>query len=335
MISTQNLVTPSEWIIPAGWKGGFAQSDPSFAYPDPDLSSLPMLGNLDNIKKLERQQKAIWPEFSWETEIGKPESRCFQKFSPDISRIGYDEYGRVYAIICPQQGMWIPGLGCLNIEVTVTSQRGWVDEKTRHLAADMTVEGQIWFSPSTYDKPIFQAMVELSKVFNLPLPLDKPNSIKVTLFNAEDPTKEILPVRYGETTLFTSPDFAILKEAWSVANVEVEIGPIKLTNTRVDEFNKLVMELFNLGSGNLLLPGNVLTWNVWVTAPELVDQVEWQQHADRWRKSIDEDHGSPDVPGTTPATIPKYIDGRPFSAFQNLIDDQVKKIMTWIYDHLK
>jgi hypothetical protein len=323
-----------DWIIPTGWTGGFAQSNPAFAYPNPDLTSLPMLDNLDNIHKLTRQQKAIWPEFSWETEIGKPDSRCFQKFSPDISRIGYDDYGRVYSIICPQQGMWIPGLGCLNIEVSVTSQRGWVDEKNKNLAADMTVEGKIWFSPSTYDKAMFQAMLELSKIFNLPLPLDKANSIKVTLFNAEDPTKEILPVRYGETKSFTSPGFAIHPEAWSVANVEVEIGPIKKTNTRVDEFNQLVMDLFNLGSGNLLQPGNVLTWNVWVIAPELVDQPEWQQHAERWRKSIDEDHGSPTVPGTTPGTVPKNFKGIPFSPAQELIETQIKKIMTWIYDHL-
>jgi hypothetical protein len=42
--------------IPPGWIGGFAESNPAFAYPDPDLSSLPILGNMDNIDKLQRQQ---------------------------------------------------------------------------------------------------------------------------------------------------------------------------------------------------------------------------------------------------------------------------------------
>src|SRR4051812_8588661 len=57
------------------WKGGFAQSDPAFAYPDPDLSSLPLLKNMDNINLLQRQQAALWPEFSWETERGNPDKR--------------------------------------------------------------------------------------------------------------------------------------------------------------------------------------------------------------------------------------------------------------------
>src|SRR6185312_7317507 len=52
-----------------GWIGGFAQSNPAFAYPDPDLSSLPLLDNMDNIRLLERQQAALWPEFSWETQM--------------------------------------------------------------------------------------------------------------------------------------------------------------------------------------------------------------------------------------------------------------------------
>ena len=106
--------------IPPGWVGGFAQSNPAFAYPDPDLSSLPMLGNMDNILLLQRQWPVKWPEFSWETVPGVPNSRCFQMFAPYISRLGYTDKGRVYSIICPQQGVWIGEKICLNIEVTVT-----------------------------------------------------------------------------------------------------------------------------------------------------------------------------------------------------------------------
>jgi hypothetical protein len=64
---------------------------------------------------------------------------------------------------------------------------------------------------------------------------------------------------------FKSPDFARHPtEAWAVANLEVEIGPIEKTgNATVDERNQLVMDAFNLGSGNLLTPRHVLTWNVW------------------------------------------------------------------------
>ena len=58
--------------LPSGWVGGFAQSNPAFAYPNPDLSSLPLLDNLANIDLLQRQQGIKWPEFSWEAEKAMP-----------------------------------------------------------------------------------------------------------------------------------------------------------------------------------------------------------------------------------------------------------------------
>jgi hypothetical protein len=45
--------------IPPGWIGGFAQSNPAFAYPNPNLTSLPLLGNMDNIKLLQRQTGGV------------------------------------------------------------------------------------------------------------------------------------------------------------------------------------------------------------------------------------------------------------------------------------
>jgi len=43
--------------VPSGWVGGFAESNPKFANPDPDLRSLPMPGNKDNLSLLTRQQQ--------------------------------------------------------------------------------------------------------------------------------------------------------------------------------------------------------------------------------------------------------------------------------------
>jgi hypothetical protein len=317
-------------VIPPGWIGGFAQSNPAFAYPTPDLSSLPLLRNMDNIKLLQRQQAAIWPEFSWETVPGDKTSRCFQMFAPDISRLGYTDTGRVYSIICPQQGACSPSLGCLNIEVSVTGQRGWADETTRLLAADMTVEGKIWFSPSAMESSFVKFFWTLFADSKLPFPSSKARAIIVNLHKTGDPKQPILAVRSGETTRFQSPDFAKHKEAFAVANVEVEIGPIAQTgNTVVDDFNRLVMDAFNLASGNLLRPGNILTWNVWVVDPALVDQKEWQDHAEKWRESIDADHGSPDGPGTAP----RYFDGRPFSPIDAVIQEEVDKIIAFLKKH--
>jgi hypothetical protein len=310
-----------------GWIGGFAQSNPAFAYPEPDLSSLPMLRNMDNIDKLQRQQAVLWPEFSWETIPGDPKSRCFQMFAPDISRLGYTDEGRVYSIICPQQGTCSPSFGCLNVEVSVTGQRGWVDETSRTMAADMTVEGKIWFSPSAKDKDIVKLFRYLFDTAGLDFPLNKDHAIRVTTHHRGAPDRPIFPVRAGVADLFESPEFAKHPEAWDVANVEVEIGPIvQAGNPFVDEFNALVMEVFNLASGNLLTAGNLLSWNVYFTAPQVVDQQEWRDHAEKWRRSIDADHGSPDGPGTNP----RYFNGDRFYPAEEVLQAEYEKIVAFL-----
>jgi hypothetical protein len=290
-----------------------------------------MLANMDNIDLLDRQQAVLWPEFSWETVPGDADSRCFQMFAPDISRIGYTDTGRVYSIICPQQGSCSPSLGCLNVEVSVTGQRGWVDETNKTLAADMTVEGKIWFSPSALEGPLVKLLWTLFADNGLPFPADKAHAIKVTTHREKDPSQPIFPVRSGEATLFRSPDFALHPEAWTVGNVEVEIGPIVSTgNEVVDGFNQLVMDVFNLASGNLLLPGNLLSWNVWFFSPQLVDRQEWRDHAEKWRESIDADHGSPDGNGTSP----RYFDGTPFTPIDAVVEEEIDKLIAYLKEHL-
>lgn len=39
------------------WIGGFEESNSLFPYPAPNLASLPMLDNMANIDKLQRQQQ--------------------------------------------------------------------------------------------------------------------------------------------------------------------------------------------------------------------------------------------------------------------------------------
>lgn len=318
-------------LVPPGWIGGFAESNPAFAYPNPDLSSLKMLDNMANINLLQRQWPVEWPEFSWETQKGQADpKRCFQMFAPYISRLGYTDTGRVYSIICPQQGVCHDTLGCMNVEVTVKGQRGWVNETNKEMAADMEVIGQIWFSPLADENAVYQRIFNSFKNSGLPFPADKANSIKVTTHMRGNPDQRIFPVRKGQTDLFQSPSFAIHDEAWAVANVEVEIGPIQPTNNPlVDEFNQLVMDFFNLASGNMLQPGNLLSWNVWFKAPKLVDQEEWRTHAERWRKSIDEGHGAH---AGGPA---RYFDGTPFNPVEQLIEEKVWEILGWIWKHLK
>ncbi|MCW9708431.1 hypothetical protein [Fodinibius salsisoli] len=317
-------------VVPPGWEGGFAESNSDFAYPNPDLSSLPMLCNMANINLLQRQQAVKWPEFSWLTNKGHADpGRCFQMFAPNISRIGYNNRGRVYSIICPQQGVWIDDKVCLNAEITVTGQRGWVKEPKGKLAADMTVEGKIWFSPK--QGTVGQLIWPLLEKSYHDFPLDKAHAIKVKTHHLGDPDRPIFPVRDGETSRFESPEFARHEdEAYTVGNVEVEIGEVKKTyDPVVDEFNKIIMTGFNLASGNMLQYGNILSWNVWFAEPQLVNREEWRTHAERWRKSIDAHHGYPDGPGTKA----KYFDGTPFNAKQHALDEAIADIISYLEKH--
>ncbi len=116
-------------------------------------------------------------------------------------------------------------------------------------------------------------------------------------------------------------------EAWGVANVAVEIGQIlSCNNQKVDDFNTLVMEFFNLAKGNMLQKGTVLTWNVWFDAPTLVDQTEWKNHAEFWRQSIETAHGSPDGPGRPT----RYFNGTPFQPIVRVIETEWEKIKAWL-----
>ncbi|WP_293335992.1 hypothetical protein [Microcoleus sp. CAWBG58] len=309
-------IIPDGWSTPKGWIGGFADSNPKFAYPTPDLSSLPMLDNMANIERIKRQQRVHWPEFSWETVKGKPDSRCFQEFAPNISSIGYDDAGRIWSIICPQQGACIDGMFCLNLEVTVTGQRGWVDEKNRELgiAADMTVEGKIWFSPDSQKNWFVKKAWDMFEKKSLPFPSSKAHAIQVSTHKAGNPDQATFSILAGESSRFKAPGFARHSGmAWSVAHIDVEIGDIVPTNhPTVDNFNRGIVDLFNIISGNMLQAGNILTWNLWFHPPELVDTEEWKTHAERWRQSIDVEHGHESEPA-------KHADGNLFKPSKNLL----------------
>lgn len=331
--------------LPAGWTGGFEKSNPNFAYPNPDLSSLTMTGNLQHIAWLKRQQNVRWPEFSWLTQLGNEDSRCYQLFSPFISRIGYTNTGEVFSIICPQQGVWIKDEVCLNVEVTVTGVRGWVNENDRTLAADMTVEPKIWLTPSEEQgNPLKYAWPAL-QLLHPDLPLTKEKAIRLRTFKHGHPEQPIFPLDKGETQNFPIPEFAKHYDdprAWTVGNLEIEIGNhYKTHNKLVDDFNDLLMDAFNLASGNMLSPGNTLAWNVWFTQPQLVNTKEWKNHASVWRHSIDAHHGPPYTPQEKqewphlmdPRPV-RHFDGTPFESNAQELEKWLMRFYQWIKNHI-
>ena len=184
----------------------------------------------------------------------------------------------------------------------------------------MSVEGKLWFSPSSHQNWIVRQAWDLFKEESLPFPSDKANAIQVSTHMVGNPDQPLFPVRTGQSLLFEAPGFAQhLEKAWAVGNIEVEIGKIIPKNhPTVDSFNEKMLDLFNIGSGNMLQTGNVLTWNLWFTAPQLVDTEKWRTHAERWRKSIDAEHGSPDGSVSSPA---RYTDGSLFKPRKDLVEE--------------
>lgn len=79
----------------------------------------------------------------------------------------------------------------------------------------------------------------------------------ITTDNVGMPSHPVFPLRSVVSKEFPTPDFAMhYKEAWSLGNLDVQIGAIVKTGyPLVDEFNQLVMDIFNFDSGNMLLKG--------------------------------------------------------------------------------
>ena len=334
-LSEDKLREEVEEVAVAGWVGGFEQSNPAFAYPNPDLSSLDFLDNMDNIKLLQRQQKVLWPEFSWKTEPDKEDGKpCYRMFAPDISRLGYTNEGRIYSIICPQQGYSSPTLGSFNVEVTVTGNRGWVNEDTKELAADMGVIGKIWFAPSAKDNKYLNLFKHYFEDKNLDFPFSKANAIQVKTHAPNDPGQSKFQISQGSSTRFPIPEFAKHEGiAWALGHIEVQIGElIETGQEEVDRFNQFILDIFNLASGNMLKNGNILTWNLWFNAPELVDVDEWQGHAELWRKSIQADHTqTPEGPGT----VSRYYDGTQFHPLKELLAEELPKVKAFIAEYIE
>lgn len=303
----------------------------------------PLSDNLDEITHIKRMWRAQWPEFSWLTVPGDEQSRCYQMFAPDISRVGYgvpdptnDNKCEVYSIMCPQQGIWIePIEGTLNIEVTVTSSGGWVTEDPMVMDAQITIKPTIWFSPdSVQNKPLIKKLWELFEDSGIPFPSSKAKAIRLNAYgvNKQDQpvTSPVLNIVNGKDPNYPVPSFAqhnepdeYGQEAAVVVYLGVEIGDVISTGNEIaDWFNNLIMDIFNIGSGNLLQSGNVLSWNVWALSPEEVYTPEWENHADYWRYSIDVNHRSPNGDGRNP----QYFNGEPFSPKTALICDKLEEL---------
>jgi len=307
--NAKTTITPTTSSGLSAYEGGFKDTNPDFAYvnPKPDLSGLEITKNLDNIDKITRMQKIYWPQFSWLAVPGDESTRLYDLFAKDISRLGYDDSGRIWSLICPQRGKSVPILGTVMLEVTVTGVRGWVDEATRSCAADVGVEGVLWIEPD--DNPFAELFGPLLNKYGFPF--SKKTAAKAKGHAVGKPYEEFWPMRNGTDPLFFHPEsMQHWDEAFSVYHLQVEIGDQIMTGSSiVDDFNTLLIDAFNLVTGNILKKGQKVAWNVWANEPEDVDTEEWQGHADRWFESITVNHT---YPTTKYLDAPTYFDGTEF-----------------------
>ena len=137
------------------------------------------------------------------------------------------------------------------LEVTVTGVRGWVDEPSQSAYANMGVIGNIWIEAD--ENPVVKFLSKRLDVKNFPF--SKENAAKVRGHALGKPYEEFWPMTNGTDTAFFHPNFAQhWDEAYSVYNLQVEIGKQIMTGDKlVDDFNKLIIELFNIASGNILM----------------------------------------------------------------------------------
>ena len=119
------LTPATACITGEGFVGGYMESLPG-PVGDKNISGEPMLNNTNNYDKVTRQMRIGFPEFSWK--MNGTGERVFRMLSTDVSRIGYDNTGRVYNFICPTFGTPTP-LGPLHIEVTVAGVRAFLTDR--------------------------------------------------------------------------------------------------------------------------------------------------------------------------------------------------------------
>jgi hypothetical protein len=220
----------------------------------------------------------------------------------------------------------------MNLEVTVTGNRGWADEATKELAADIGVEAKIWFSQKGSFLRRLVTKIEkdmLGEEYSF-FPSSKENAIRIRTFRPGFPDQPVFPLQKGPCRGFELPAFAKHEEiSWDSGHLGVGIGsPIKTGCSKIDKFNQTLLDLFNANAGNMLKENNVLTWNVWFTAPEIVDEQEWRDHADKWRQSVDANHDAPGGSGT----IPRYLDGTPLKVSKVAL---AKKMLSVIFYVIK
>lgn len=310
--------------------GGF--NPPSFDILSADLRQLDWQTNHsdhDDSIVVQRFMRAQWPEFSWIDSTGR---RVFQKLTSDVSRLGYTNNGLMTHLICPQMGKLTNILGTAQVEVTVTKQRGYIDEsklpqpvdhiinsnapnaEQEHWANfDIGVEVNIWF-PDVFDRSnsnvnsVVREIISLAQsAFGVTFPQSKQTAVKLGSTDAVT-GNPYLTLKPGRNPTYEPPDFTLHPEACAVTYLRAIIDtfpkePSGMDSSDVDgqfraratyELHKTLFSVFNRMYHNILV--GELTWNINLSCPELVNtdaaRQEWEQHRTLWQQSMGTPNGT-------------------------------------------
>jgi len=261
-----------------------------------------------------RMMRALHPEFSWLSN-GR---RVYKKFACDISRIGYTNEGRVTALICPQVGNDAGPFGHINIEVTVTKVRGFVDEtklpqQTIQLTSDQItpedawinsefeVVVQAWFPEVRDTTKVSPTVTKLlnffERFFGATFPSSKANAIKVSTTDYATRGPNLL-MKAGLNPDVPRPEFtehddvcgSCYVSAWCAEKPKLPVLPSnaseddKFNRAATGELHQSLLDIVNI-AGHDILKG-ALNWNLYATCPEKVDMNDWERHRDVWQHSI-------------------------------------------------
>jgi hypothetical protein len=282
----------------------------------------------DDSLLVQRFMRVEWPEFSWTDFDGK---RIFQKLTSDISRLGYTNDGLLTHFICPQMGKLTDVLGTAQVEVTVTKQRGYVDEsklpqpidhiinpdtpnaQQEHWCnLDIEVLVQVWFPDVLKSGPNVSFIVNsivsiLQSSFGITFPHSKQTAIKVGAIDY-DTRRTYLSYKKGRNPGFTAPAFTIHPEACAATYLRAIVNPQPNPPSGMDsadeagkfrahatyELHKSLFKIFNMMYHNIL--GGELSWNINMSCPELLDsdakRQAWEDHRRLWQESMGTVHGA-------------------------------------------
>merc|ERR1712238_10067 len=177
----------------------------------------------------------------------------------------------------------------------VAGVRGWTKETKdteRSSCIDIGVMVQFWLSSDDHTSPFFKVLLEfMNEHAQGQLPLEKSKAIQIETSEVNNLRQPLSRVSSGMSPGISVPlEKQHWDEAYAVINLSIQINKIKSVDNQLDivtDFNHLLIAIFNISGGNMMKPGNILSWNIWFQEPELVDKVEWKTHAERYRKSVD------------------------------------------------